>query len=475
MDVSLGDFRRINKYLWELPPGFTKHMKVAARIYASEKILKNALKDESLKQLTNLASLGGVKSYVLAMPDIHEGYGFPIGGVAAIDYKTGGILPGGVGFDINCGIRLLKTKLRVNDVFKKINKLIESLYLKIPSGLGRERKKILFNLKEINKILNYGADFIVESGYGLNDDLVLTEEGGKLLSASADKVSILAKERGMNQLGTLGSGNHFLEIQKIEKIFDIKKAKIFGLFDNQVVIMIHTGSRGLGHQVASDYLKKFLENNKNSLIDRELVAMPFLSESGQSYFKAMNAAANFAFANRQLITHFVREAFRNIYGNNYGNVDVFYDVAHNIAKLESYDGRKLLIHRKGATRAFPPGSINIPKIYYKTGQPIIVPGTMGTSSYILVGKEKAKESFYSVCHGAGRTMSRKKSLKTIKKKDVFDNLKNKGIIIKSDNLKRIVEESPEAYKNIDEVVKSILGAGLAGLVAKLAPVAVIKG
>ncbi len=470
VEVNFTNFERIEKYLWKLPKESFKEMKVPVLVYASEAILKDSLKDNSLKQLINIASINSLYKYVLAMPDIHEGYGFPIGGVAAIEAKTGGILPGGVGFDINCGVRLLKTPYKKEHILNFQKPLLRELFKQIPSGLGKGRK-LKFNIKEIDNVLNSGLDYIIKKGYGSLEDKEFVEDKGSIFPADSTKVSSLAKQRGSDQLGTLGSGNHFLEVQEVEKIFDKEIAKIFGLFEGQTTIMIHTGSRGLGHQVATDYLKKFLSKSKKKLIDKELVSMPFVSEDGQDYFKAMNAAANFAFTNRQLITHFVRISFQNVFKTKFEEIKIVYDVAHNIAKLE--DG--LLVHRKGATRAFPPNHWGLPEKYKKSGQPVLVPGTMGTSSYVLVGSPLAQKSFYSVCHGAGRVMSRKKALKMTSGKATFDNLDKKGIIVETDSLKSLAEEFPGAYKDIDEVVKVVVGAGLANLVAKLKPFGVIKG
>ncbi len=414
--VNFEDFKKINDYLWEISPETFKKMKVPVRVYESKDILLDSLKDNSLNQLINIASLKGVKDYALAMPDIHEGYGFPIGGVAAFRAENGRILPGGVGFDINCGVRLLKTNYQKNEILNFKNYLLNELFKQIPSGLGKKRKAI-FSFKEIDGILNKGVDFIIEKGYGLAEDKEFIEDRGSLSPADASKVSFIAKQRGINQLGTLGSGNHFLEIQEVEEIFNKRVAEIFGISKGQITIMIHTGSHGLGHQVATDYLKKFLLKSKGNLIDKELVPMPFLSEQGQNYFKAMNAAANFAFVNRQLITYFIRVSFKKILNSKTEDIRIVYDLAHNIAKLEN----GLLVHRKGATRAFPADHQSLPEKYRKIGQPVIVPRTMGTNSFILIGTLSAKKSFYSVCHGAGRIMSRKKLQKQFLAKKLLNN------------------------------------------------------
>jgi len=460
------NFKRINEYLWEIPQSFRKDMQVPARIYASQKLFRET-EDEALIQLVNTTTLPGIVKYAIAMPDIHSGYGPPIGGVGAMKYPEGVISPGFVGYDENCGVRLLKSGYTEKDVKPHLEKLAIEIQKEIPSGLGRGRA-INLSLEQINKILEGGVPYLVEQGYGEKEDIENCEERGKIEMADASCVSDYAKNRGRDQVGTLGSGNHFCQLDKVEEIFDKEIAKIFGLFENQVVVMIHTGSRGLGHQNCVDYLKIVMgsyQKYKIQIPDRELACVPFNSPEGQKFFKAMSAACNFAWANRQMITHYIRQIWKNVLGKD-TNLKLLYDVAHNIAKLEEHevDGQKikLIVHRKGATRAFP-------------GQPVLIPGSMGTFSYVLAGVEKAEESFYSVCHGSGRVMSRHEALRKFTGAEVVKNLKKKGIIIKSSSFKGIAEEAPEVYKNIDEIVEVVEKAGLAKIVAKLRPLAVIKG
>ena len=460
------NFKRINEYLWEIPQSFRKDMQVPARIYASQKLFRET-EDEALIQLVNTTTLPGIVKYAIAMPDIHSGYGPPIGGVGAMKYPEGVISPGFVGYDENCGVRLLKSGYTEKDVKPHLEKLAIEIQKEIPSGLGRGRA-INLSKEQINKILEGGVPYLVEQGYGEKEDIENCEERGKIEMADASCVSDYAKNRGRDQVGTLGSGNHFCQLDKVEEIFDKEIAKIFGLFENQVVIMIHTGSRGLGHQNCVDYLKIVMgsyQKYKIQIPDRELACVPFNSPEGQKFFKAMSAACNFAWANRQMITHYIRQIWKNVLGKD-TNLKLLYDVAHNIAKLEEHevDGQKikLIVHRKGATRAFP-------------GQPVLIPGSMGTFSYVLAGVEKAEESFYSVCHGSGRVMSRHEALRKFTGAEVVKNLQKKGIIIKSSSFKGIAEEAPEVYKNIDEIVEVVEKAGLAKIVAKLRPLAVIKG
>ena len=460
------NFKRINEYLWEIPQSFRKDMQVPARIYASQKLFRET-EDEALIQLVNTTTLPGIVKYAIAMPDIHSGYGPPIGGVGAMKYPEGVISPGFVGYDENCGVRLLKSGYTEKDVKPHLEKLAIEIQKEIPSGLGRGRA-INLSKEQINKILEGGVPYLVEQGYGEKEDIENCEERGKIEMADASCVSDYAKNRGRDQVGTLGSGNHFCQLDKVEEIFDKEIAKIFGLFENQVVIMIHTGSRGLGHQNCVDYLKIVMgsyQKYKIQIPDRELACVPFNSPEGQKFFKAMSAVCNFAWANRQMITHYIRQVWKNVLGKD-SNLKLLYDVAHNIAKIEEHevDGQKikLIVHRKGATRAFP-------------GQPVLIPGSMGTFSYVLAGVEKAEESFYSVCHGSGRVMSRHEALRKFTGAEVVKNLKKKGIIIKSSSFKGIAEEAPEVYKNIDEIVEVVEKAGLAKIVAKLRPLAVIKG
>jgi len=471
--ISKKDFRKINDWLWEIPKTFRSDMRVPARAYVSEKMLEEVFRDESILQLVNTATLPGVVNYVLAMPDMHEGYGFPIGGVAAMRISDGVISPGGVGFDINCGMKLLRSDYAETDLKPHLERLATEVQKEVPSGLGRGRQ-LKLDISSVNKILEGGAQKLVEQGYGEKDDLENCESNGKFPEADASLVSDRAKNRGRDQVGTLGSGNHFLEIQRVDEIFDEKSAEIFGLFKNQVVIMIHTGSRGLGHQIATDYIRVMIQAMTKygiRLPDRELAACPINSPEGKRYFSAMSCGANYAWANRQMIAHFVRKAWKQVLGEKALPLKVIYDVAHNIAKIEN----NLCVHRKGATRAFPPGHPEIPEKYREVGQPVLIPGSMGTASYVLAGQESGKEAFYSTCHGAGRTMSRHAAMKTTRGEEVVRRLKEKGILVKCRSMRGIAEEAPLAYKNIDNVVEVVHRAGLSKKVAKLVPLAVIKG
>jgi len=453
-------------------------MKVPGKIYASKKIFDDIKNDKTISQVKNVAELPGIIRDSIALPDAHQGYGFPIGGVAAFDLDNGIISPGGVGYDINCSVRLLKTNLTKKDIIGKKEKIAEGLKRKIPSGVGRGGP-FQITYKELDKLLENGAKYLIDKGYGKKEDYLHIEEEGCFKGADSSKVSERAKKRGIGQIGTLGAGNHFLDILFVDEIFDSKVAKIFGLKKNQVVILIHCGSRGLGHQVASDYIKAMeIEYGISNLPDRELVYAPIKSKLGEDYFNAMACAANFAFANKQLITHWIREELKTYFPNV--DIDVVYEVCHNIAKFEEYkiDGKKqkVCVHRKGATRSFGPGRIEIPKDFRSVGQPVLIPGSMGTASYVLVGTKKAEEiTFGSSVHGAGRVMSRSKAIHNIEGEKTKKNLAMKNIIIKSNSLKLISEESPEVYKNIDDVVNTIDKLGISRKVAKLKPMIVIIG
>ncbi|KPJ71685.1 tRNA-splicing ligase [Parcubacteria bacterium DG_74_3] len=479
--IAKKDFKKLSEWLWEIPQSFRQDMRVPARIYVSEKMLEDTFGDKSIDQLVNVATLPGITKYSLAMPDIHEGYGFPIGGVAAMDISTGVISPGGVGYDINCGVRALKSNLEQKEAQPFLDKLAIKIQREVPSGLGRGRQ-IKLDTTSVNKILEGGVKRLVEKGFGEKEDIESCESEGQLPQADASTVSEKAKNRGRDQVGTLGSGNHFLEIQKVEKIFEEEVAKIFGLFPDQILIMIHTGSRGLGHQIATDYIREMMRAMlKYGIIlpDRELAASPINSPEGKGYFSAMACGANYAWANRQMITHYVRKAWTDVLGSQASSLELLYDVAHNIAKIEEHEvngkPKKLVVHRKGATRAFPPQHPEIPKKYQKVGQPVIIPGTMGTASYILVGTEKSKEAWYTVCHGAGRVMSRHAAIRSFPGNQVVQNLETKGIIVKYWGLRGIAEEAPGAYKDVDDVVEVIHSSGLSKKVARLVPLAVIKG
>jgi tRNA-splicing ligase RtcB len=455
-------------------------MNVPVEIYISEKLI-DTLDEKSINQIKNVASLPGIVGKAMIMPDVHMGYGFPVGGVAAFDSKKGIISPGGIGYDINCGVRLLRTNLKRKEVEGKTKKLLDIMFSKVPCGVGI-KSKLRLEKKELDAVLKTGASWAVKNGYGVKEDLEFCEENGNMKSADPSKISNSAKARGRNQLGTLGAGNHFLEIQYIDKILDEAAAKTFGLEKDNVAIMIHCGSRGLGHQVCSDYLRKMedtLPEIMENIPDRELAYAPADSKIAKDYFKAMSAAANFAWCNRHIIAQRVRESFIEVFGDKI-KIDTVYDVAHNMAKLEKhkFDGKEIevYVHRKGATRAFGPNLEEVPKKYRKVGQPIILPGSMGTASYVLVGsKTSMDETFGSTAHGAGRTMSRHQANKVYSAEKVKRELEERKIYIKSRSWKGISEEAPGAYKDVDEVVQASHDAGIGNLVVRLRPMGVLKG
>ena len=468
--------KKISENVYEIPK--EGKMLVPGIIYASEKLLESIKQDKTFEQVKNVAHLPGILKASIALADAHQGYGFPIGGVAAFDLDKGIISPGGVGYDINCSVRLLKTNLTKKDILKKQKIVVEQLYRKIPSGVGRG-SKFQITKDEFKKILGGGAQYMVKKGYGIKEDYLHTEEEGCMKEANPEKVSERAISRGIGQLGTLGAGNHFLEVQYVDEIFDEKTANILGLKKDQVTIMIHCGSRGFGHQVASDYIKK-MENEYGfkNLPDRELINAPVKSQLGKDYMSAMAAAVNFAFANKQLITHWVREEMKYIFPNV--KVDTIYDVCHNIAKFEEHiiDGKKKIVcvHRKGATRSFGPGRKEIPETYRKIGQPVLIPGSMGTASYLLIGTKKSEELTFGSCvHGAGRVKSRSSALKTLRGEEIKKELRKKEIEIKAGSWKSLAEEAPEAYKDIEEVVRVVDELGISKKVARLKPLAVVKG
>lgn len=472
--------KKISDVEYELPK--IGRMLVPGRIFVSEYLLKD-VEENALKQVANVAALPGILKYSMGMSDIHSGYGFPIGGVAAFDLSTGVVSPGGVGFDINCGVRVLSTDIDEGDFMEKRKDVLHSIFRAVPSGVGKGRRGGI-SKKELDEVLKNGAEWAVRKGFGVAEDLERCEESGKMSDAEPKFVSERAKSRGLGQLGTLGAGNHFLEFQKVEKIYDKKVAKVFGIEEGKVVVMIHCGSRGLGHQVASDYIKKIGEEYGFPEIDRELVSAPIGSKLGKEYFGAMSCAVNFAFCNRQLITYYIREQIKNYFPT--ASVRLIYDVCHNIAKFEKFSnvdgrwkeagGRKVLVMRKGATRSFGPGRVEVPVIYRDVGQPVIIPGSMGTSSYILVGTKKAMEiSFGSTAHGAGRVMSRHEAWKKFSEEDVVKDLKKKNIEFEAGSAKGIVEEASGVYKDVDEVVRVSDELGIGKLVAKLKPLAVMKG
>ncbi len=471
----MAEIKKISEVEWEIPK--SGKMNVPVRIFASEKILADIKKDDTLNQAMNMACLTGVLTPIVVCPDAHQGYGACIGGVSAMDIDKGVISPGEIGYDVNCSIRLLATNLKLSDIENKKKEIVDKLFRDVPSGVG-EKGRIRLTGEELDEVLVEGAQWAVKKGYGVDDDWKHTEDNGRIGGANPADVSQRAKARGMPQLGSLGAGNHFLEVQLVDEIFDEKTAEAFGLKKGQVTIMIHCGSRGLGHQVASDYIKLMEEKYGWPEQDRELVNAPIKSELGKKYFSAMACAANFAFANKQLITHWVRDTMKRIFPKF--EADVVYDVCHNIAKFEKHlvDGseKEVLVMRKGATRAFGPGRKEIPADYRKIGQPIIIPGSMGTSSYVLVGTKKAEEiSWGSTAHGAGRVESRSQALRELRGEDIKKQLNDKGIEVRSGSWKGLAEEAPQVYKDIDEVVRVSHEAGIGKLVAKVIPVVVMKG
>src|SRR3989344_2967984 len=467
--------KKVAENIYELPK--ENGMLVPGRIFASDKLFNN-IEEVCVQQLKNIASLPGIVGHALVMPDVHVGYGFPIGGVAAFDLKKGIISPGGVGYDINCGVRLLTTNIKKSDFLAKRDQVLKELYKNIPSGVGVESELKLSD-NQIDEVLQKGSQWALENGYAEKEDIEKTENNGCIQDADPKKVSQKAKARGKKQLGTLGAGNHFLEVQEIETIHDEKIAKVFNLDKENVTIMIHTGSRGLGHQTASDYIQKMeKEYGFAHLPDRELAYAPLESDLGKDYKAAMAAAANFAFTNRQFITYQIRKSLKKFFIKS--KIEVVYDIAHNIAKFEelTIDGKKqtLCIHRKGATRSFGPGRKEIPAIYRKIGCPIFIPGSMGTYSYVLVGTKKAEEiSFASTAHGAGRVLSRTYAKNNITPEHLQQELKEHNFTIKAGSIKGLLEEAPEAYKDVNEVVRVSHELGIGNLVVRLKPLAVVKG
>ncbi|HXN25276.1 MAG TPA: RtcB family protein [Candidatus Dormibacteraeota bacterium] len=473
--------KKIDAYRWLVPKSTQEGMRTDALIYADVKLLEQIVTDFSIEQAMNVAHLPGIVGRALAMPDIHQGYGFPIGGVAATRVRDGVVSPGGVGFDINCGVRLLASNFTRTDVAPKLRELVNQLFRAVPSGAGSEGP-IPCSWSDLFDVLARGSASLVECGFGDADDIVFCEESGAMDGADPDKISDRARQRGRTQLGTLGSGNHFLEVQYVEKLFEPETAACFGLTENQVVVLIHCGSRGLGHQVCTDFLKSMNEAMRRygiTLPDRQLACVPSQSPEGQAYLGAMSASANFAWANRQAITHFTRQAFQNTFSSD-SRLRVVYDVAHNIAKTERHrvgnTQENVLVHRKGATRSFPAGSPYIPAAYRDAGQPVLIPGSMGTSSYVLVGTDRAmEETFGTVCHGAGRAMSRTAAKKGRDARFETQKLADQGIIVRCETRDGILEEIPDAYKDIDAVIDVVHNAGLARRVARLRPMGVIKG
>lgn len=473
---------RIRDEVWEIPPSEKPGMLVPARIYATREILQS-MDSGVFDQVTNVACLPGIRRYALCMPDGHWGYGFPIGGVAAFAARDGVISPGGVGYDINCGMRLIRTDLTLADVQPNLERLMSELFRKVPAGVGASGF-VRLSEEEFDRVMTHGAKWCVENGYGWHRDLVRMEEGGCIQGADPSNVSDKARKRGINQLGTLGSGNHYLEVQVAsnDRIFDPVTAATFGITGHdQIVVMVHCGSRGFGHQVASDYLKVFEKAMRRYSItvkDQQLACAPFRSPEGQEYFSAMNCAANTAFANRQVITHQIREVFATVFGRPAEalGMELVYDVAHNIAKVERYPEGELVVHRKGATRAFGPGSPELPETFRQTGQPVICGGSMETGSYLLAGTDRAvRDTFGSTMHGSGRTMSRAQAKRTVRGAQLQQQMRQRGILVKAVSMSGLAEEAGLAYKNISEVVESVDRAGITKKVLELRPIGNIKG
>ena len=485
-DLNMADkvkLRQLDDYRWEI----TREGKMRTRglVFASRKMIPKIQEDQSLQQVANVATLPGIEGPSMAMPDIHWGYGFPIGGVAAFNLEEGVVSPGGVGYDINCGVRLLRTNLERDEVEPKIEELVNALFYHIPSGLGSRRKDQKLTFPALRQVMQLGAGWAIKNGFGRPEDLDHIEARGQIPGADPELVSDRARDRGKDQLGTLGSGNHFVEVGYVAEIYEDDLACKLGLRRGGITVIVHTGSRGLGHQVCDDYIKVMLKAAAKygiELPDRQLCCAPINSTEGKQYLAAMAAAANFAFANRQMITHWVRESFEQVLqmGPKDLGLELVYDVAHNIAKIEEHevDGkkRKLCVHRKGATRAFPPGHPETPAAYQETGQPVLIPGDMGRYSFVLVGTQKAlTETFGSTCHGAGREMSRHMALKKAKGRNIVRELAAKGVVVKGAGRGTVDEELPEAYKDVEDVVAVAHGAGISRKVAKLRPLGVIKG
>lgn len=484
-------------YLFEIEKGYRADMRVPAKIFINKGMLERIITDQSLDQLINVTTLPGIEGYALGLPDIHQGYGFPVGAVAALRVADGIISPGGIGYDINCGVRLLLSNYSAKEIKPFLSEIATQIQRRVPSGVGRGGSVILSPL-EMHEVLSKGMQWALHNGYALEEDLESTEEGGCFRDAEPKNLSDRAIERGLDQLGTIGAGNHFVEVQRVAEIFDHKLAEAFGLVEEQVTVLIHTGSRGLGYQTCSDYVRLMAEVMPKydiELPDRQLACVPFSSEEGQRYFSAMQAAANFAWTNRQMITHKIRSAFHDVLHRPQGacgvggsqdreelavgrqsELRVLYDVSHNIAKLESYRGFDCIVHRKGATRAFAPGSLELPYRFQATGQPVLIPGSMGTSSYVLAGTKEAMDiSFGSCCHGAGRSLSRTAARREIDYNRLVRSLETLGIEVRRGSASGLLEEAPEAYKDVDAVINVVKDSGIAKVVAKLVPLAVVKG
>ena len=477
----LEGINRIGDLEWEVPIGYVPDMRVPGRFFLSRELMET-LEEGAVRQLANVATLPGIVRHSLAMPDIHWGYGFPIGGVAAFDMTEGVISPGGVGFDINCGVRLITTPLKEADLASKKRELIERLFDAVPTGVGGKSAMRVSN-RELSEIMVGGSRWAVERGLGTGADLVRCEEEGAMPGAEPDAVSAKARQRGMPQLGTLGAGNHFLEVQVVREVVDPEAAEVYGVAEGQVCFMVHCGSRGLGHQVATDHLRVLegaLGKHQIHLPDRQLACAPLDSPEGRAYYGGMVCAANYAWANRQIIMHEARKVFAHLFGIDYDEMRLIYDVAHNVAKFERHEvdgaSMEVCVYRKGATRAFGPGTPGIPREYAAVGQPVLIPGSMGTSSYLLRGTATAmQKTFGSTCHGSGRVLSRSKAKKEVRGKELRELLARAGVLVRAHSDSALAEEAPEVYKPSKEVVRVVHDAGLSGIVARLEPLGVIKG
>lgn len=482
--IRIQDLKKINEYEWEVPASYRRDMRVAVRLFVTRRLLEAALQDQSVEQAINAATLPGVVEPVVVMPDMHQGYGFPIGGVAATLYPHGVISPGAIGYDINCGVRLLGSRIPLEEVQHRLNDLANALNRHCPSGVGSE-SALRLSGSDLDAVCRQGARWALKKGMASEEDLHRTEEGGELEGADPAKVSQRARQRGLNQLGTLGAGNHFIEVGVVDQVFDTAAARAMGLEEGMLTLMIHCGSRGFGHQICTDYvqdLQSAVRRYNIQLPDRELVCAPLDSPEGKNYLAAMRSAANYAFCNRQVLAHQARQAFEEALAGSGLRWDLHpvYDIAHNMGKVETHvlDGKKVrvCVHRKGATRAFGPGNAELPDVYKPIGQPVLVPGSMGTASWVLVGTEQSMaRSWGSTCHGAGRVLSRSKAKKDFRGERLRGELEQAGIRIRAGSMSGLAEEAPQAYKDVDEVVETVSGAGIARKVARLRPVVVIKG
>lgn len=482
--IDIKDMKRINDFEWEIPKDYRKDMRVPVRVFATKVLLKQIMDDKSLEQAVNAATLPGLVGYVLVMPDMHQGYGFPIGGVAATRYPDGVISPGAIGYDINCGVRLLGSKIEYEAAEEHLDDLASAIDANCPSGVGK-KGHVRLSFAELDEVLRQGAKWAFREGYASEMDLRRTEEGGKMEGADPTKVSKRAKDRGRPQIGTMGAGNHFIEIDVVDQVFDRKAADVMGLEEGLIAVQIHSGSRGFGHQVCTDYVKDFqraVNRYGIKLPDRELVCAPMNSPEGESYLGAMRCAANYAFTNRQVLAYYARKAFEEVMAGKVRNwhLHQVYDIAHNMGKIETHviDGEdvKVCVHRKGATRAFGPGFEGLPEEYRSIGQPVLVPGSMGTASWVLVGTEGSMQrSFGSTCHGAGRVMSRRQAKREVWGEDLRERLEMGGIRVRAGSMPGLAEEAPTAYKDVDAVVETVSKATIARKVARLRPVGVIKG